>query len=221
VRVHGEWELTPQRVAVHQPTATAVVADLHLGYSEARRRRGDAVPASALEKALDPLGSVLERYGLRRLLIAGDLFEDGVDDKVLDRLLAWLRCRRMDWLGVVPGNHDRSLHKGVEGIDVFAEGYELGKWLVLHGDGRLPARPALIGHFHPGIFLAGERWPSYFVGPRRIVIPAFSPDAKGGASRAWRGYRCLVATGKDVLDFGLLGGQQRRKPARLGRRLRD
>ena len=31
-----EWLLTPERVAVHLPTSTGVVADLHLGYEEAR-----------------------------------------------------------------------------------------------------------------------------------------------------------------------------------------
>src|SRR5438270_5847367 len=34
--VHEDWLLTPVRAAVHLPTATAVVADLHLGYELAR-----------------------------------------------------------------------------------------------------------------------------------------------------------------------------------------
>ena len=43
--VHDEWLLTAQRAAVHLPTATAVIADLHLGYDQVRRRGGEAVPS--------------------------------------------------------------------------------------------------------------------------------------------------------------------------------
>ena len=53
--VHDEWLLTPARVAVHRPTATAVLADLHLGYNDARRRDGEAVPPADLTLILAPL----------------------------------------------------------------------------------------------------------------------------------------------------------------------
>ena len=42
-----DWLLTPARVAIHTPTRTAVLADLHLGYAEARHRTGEAVPLRA------------------------------------------------------------------------------------------------------------------------------------------------------------------------------
>ena len=42
MRVHEDWLLTAQRVAIHVPTRTAVLADLHLGYDAARQRRGEA-----------------------------------------------------------------------------------------------------------------------------------------------------------------------------------
>src|SRR5262249_34562148 len=42
MRIHRDWLLTPERAAVHLPTATAIVADLHLGYNHARRRTGEA-----------------------------------------------------------------------------------------------------------------------------------------------------------------------------------
>ena len=74
--VHSDWLLTPQRVAVHVPTRTAVVADLHLGYDQARQRRGEAVPLTGLDDLLHALAVVVPRAGVRRLVIAGDLFED-------------------------------------------------------------------------------------------------------------------------------------------------
>ena len=75
--VQGDWLLTPTRVAVHLPTATAVLSDLHLGYAEARRGNGDAVPVADLEDILAPLQAILSRLAVRRLVIAGDLFEAG------------------------------------------------------------------------------------------------------------------------------------------------
>ena len=47
--VHEDWLLTPYRAAIHLPTATAVIADLHLGYDQVRQRGGEAVPSSSFE----------------------------------------------------------------------------------------------------------------------------------------------------------------------------
>src|SRR5436305_6201253 len=104
-----EWRLTPQRAAIHLPTATAVIADVHLGYSEARRRSGDAVPLSSLDEITAALRAIQRPHGVRRLVIAGDLFERANCDESLTDWLAWLR--RTDWelIGVVPGNHDRGM----------------------------------------------------------------------------------------------------------------
>src|SRR5579875_3115103 len=77
MRVLHDWLLTAERVAVHLPTRTAVVADLHLGYAEARRRRGDAVPSESISELLGPLRRVRQQHAARRLVIAGDLLEDG------------------------------------------------------------------------------------------------------------------------------------------------
>src|SRR5581483_10824006 len=54
------------RAALHLPSATAVVADAHLGYDEARRRGGEAVPRRRLDEQLAPLGRMLASRGCRR-----------------------------------------------------------------------------------------------------------------------------------------------------------
>src|SRR5262249_24855004 len=43
MRTEDDWLLTAARTAIHRPTATAILSDLHLGYAEARRRNGEAV----------------------------------------------------------------------------------------------------------------------------------------------------------------------------------
>src|SRR5262245_47780482 len=103
----ADWLLTPARVAVHIPTATAVVADLHLGYAEARQRAGDAVPARSVTELLQPLADAMRQYQAPRLVIAGDLFEAGVNDAVLAEFLSWVAESQVELVAVIPGNHDR------------------------------------------------------------------------------------------------------------------
>jgi putative SbcD/Mre11-related phosphoesterase len=206
MRFHADWLLTPERIAVHVPTATAVAADLHLGYDRARRQRGDAVPLTGLDDLLHALGLLVPRHGLRRLVIAGDLFEDAAGRALVPDLLAWLGELGLELTGIAPGNHDRGLARAEPSLPVRPDGVRLGEWLVVHGDGPLPPGRLVLGHFHP--FL---RWsnrvaaPCYLIGEERVVLPAFSLDAAGGnvlGARRWRGYRCAVVAGDSVLDFG-------------------
>ena len=103
--VLDEWLLTPERAAIHLPSAAAVIADVHLGYGEARRRGGDAVPLADAATVLAPLRPLLEQHAVRQLVIAGDLFEAGTHTELAGELLAWCARARID-LAVVPGNHD-------------------------------------------------------------------------------------------------------------------
>jgi putative SbcD/Mre11-related phosphoesterase len=204
--VHTDWLLTAERVAVHVPTRTAVAADLHLGYDQARQRRGDAVPITGLDDLLRALAGLVSSHGLRRLVIAGDLFEDATGRALIPDLLRWLEERGLELTGIVPGNHDRGLANADTGLPISPDGVRLGDWLVIHGDGTLPPGRLVLGHFHPCL-----RWssriaaPCYLIGDERIVLPAFSSDAAGGnvlGTRRWRDYRCAVIAGADVLDFG-------------------
>jgi hypothetical protein len=206
MQVHTDWLLTPERAAVHLPTATAVIADLHLGYDEARRRRGEAVPESGLDDVVAVLRSLLVRETVRRLVIAGDLLEDSRCTRQAEELLAWLDSEGVALAGVVPGNHDRGLGQQDGGLPLCPAGVVLGGWRVVHGDGRLPRGRLVCGHWHPCL-----RWgrrvtaPCFLVGPRRLILPAFSADAAGASvlgERAWRNYRCYAIVGDKVLDFG-------------------
>ncbi len=213
-RVLAEWLLTPERVVLHLPTATAVVADLHLGYDEARRRRGEAVPARPPAEQLAPLGRALARHGCRRLVVAGDLLEDGHCQNALAELRAWLRAAGVELVGVVPGNHDAGLAGATGELPLCPEGVLLGEWRVVHGDGELPEGPAVQGHEHPWFRWRGRlSGPCYLVGPTRLVVPAYSDDAAGvnvRGDRRWRDFRCLVIAGEEVLDFGELRSLGRR-----------
>jgi putative SbcD/Mre11-related phosphoesterase len=213
MRVLNDWLLTPGRVAIHLPTATAVVADLHLGYAQARQRRGEAVPVLPLEQQLAPLAAVMTREDVRRLVIAGDLLEDGragqkVREEFIAGLLHWLAKSGLDLVAVVPGNHDHGL-EGSTSLPVYPGGFELGGWQVIHGDGEPACGRVVQGHEHPWL-----RWsnqlsaPCYLVEEQRLVLPAFSLDAAGGnvlSGQRWDSCCCYVIAGDRVLDFGPVG----------------
>jgi putative SbcD/Mre11-related phosphoesterase len=204
--VLDEWLLTAARVAIHLPTAVAVIADVHLGYCEARRRGGDAVPTAEVDTALAPVLPMLKAYGLCRLVVAGDLFEAGPQPEQVDAVLAWGEKARVE-IDVVPGNHDRR-GEGT-GLHLHPAGVTLGRWHVVHGDGETTNGPVVQGHEHPC-----ARWsrrvsgPCYLVSEERIILPAFSRDAAGvnvlGDER-WADFRCCVIVGEEVLDFGDVG----------------
>jgi putative SbcD/Mre11-related phosphoesterase len=202
---HREWLLTPHRAAVHLPTATAVIADPHLGYDRVRRRGGEAVPRVGLDAVLAPLRAVAAAHEVRHLIIAGDLFEDGRVPDEPGELLDWFRGIRLELVAVVPGNHDRGLERSRGRLPVRTAGVRLGGWRVVHGDGRRPRGRVVQGHLHPCLRWGRLAAPCYLIGERHLVLPAFSADAAGGdvlGDTNWGEYRCAVIAGDRVMDFG-------------------
>ena len=205
-----EWLLTPVRAAVHLPTATAVIADVHLGYGEARQRDGDAVPRQTVAAVLAPLSSLR----VSRLVIAGDLFEAGPEKTLVDELQTWLDDVGVELVAVVPGNHDRGLANRDTALPVAPDGVWLGKWHIVHGDARLRREPLVQGHQHPvARWSNGVGGPCFLVGKVRLILPAFSNDAAGVnvlSQARWGTFRCCVIAENRVLDFGELKELRRR-----------
>jgi len=221
-RVHGDWLLTAGRAAVHRPTRTAVVADLHLGYDLARIRGGEAVPVRAVAEALAPLRAVLSEHAVRDLVVAGDLFESAAGHEVVEELLTWLRGAGVALAAVVPGNHDRGIGLHHLGLPILPGGVELGGWRVVHGHETLPGGRLVLGHFHPCLRLPpGIKTPCYLVGAERIVLPAFSADAAGVnvvGRPQWRAYSCHAIAGNRVLNVGPLGRVQGKRKKAKGKK---
>ncbi|OAI51389.1 hypothetical protein AYO44_00850 [Planctomycetaceae bacterium SCGC AG-212-F19] len=221
--VHDEWLLTAHRAAVHVPTATAVIADLHLGYNRVRRRIGEAVPTSDPAELIHGIRLLCQQEGIRRLVIAGDLCEDGRDPGPLGELFAALAPQTIEMLGIIPGNHDRQLAKTSTGLPLLPDGLKLGRWHIMHGDAPRARGYVVQGHVHPCLRWAGVAAPCFLVGPRRLILPAFSTDAAGGnvlRRREWLTYRCAVIAGGKVLDFGPIAGLRQRLSVQDGKRKR-
>jgi uncharacterized protein len=219
VLANADWLLTAQRVAIHVPTATAVVADLHLGYDLTRLCGGDAAPVVPMEQQLEPLRQILSERGIHRLLVAGDLVEGACGQSLIPAFQTWLRECDVEWIGIVAGNHDA--HLSFDGFPSIQRGFKLGEWTVVHGDEALPNGRVVQGHLHPTF-----RWtdhaagPCYLVSATRIVLPAFSADCAGVnvlGSRRWKNYRCCVIAGERVLEMGRIGTLAFPKMARPGK----
>lgn len=209
----ADWVLTAQRAAVHRPTATAVIADLHLGYGHARVQNGEAIPAADLDEAVAPLAALSQRHGVRRLVAAGDLFESAWNGTLLAEWLQRLESIGLALVGVVPGNHDRGIDDSA--VPVFPGGLLLGSWTVVHGHLPLPTGPVIMGHVHPCVrWPGGPAAPCFLVRDNRIVLPAFSADAAGANVRGkecWSEYECHVIAGNGVLEIGLVEKLTRRR----------
>lgn len=209
MRVFQEWILTPWRLAIHEPTRTAVVADMHLGYDLARRQAGEAVPNMDWDGYLAPLHAAASAQDIDKLVIAGDLFEKAFDPALWLQLRKRLRGLGIDVVGIVPGNHDRGLCEQKK-LPIFADGFSIGGWTVHHG--HIPAKSdnVVLGHWHPCVRIQDRKAPCYLAGPRRLLLPAYSHDAAGVTiwrHPKWRGMRCYAIVEGSVLDVGIVPGK--------------
>lgn len=197
-----QWRLLPQRFAVHEPTATAVVADLHLGYTAARQQLGDAIPWRSVVEEMQPFIDVTQSHKIRALIVAGDLFEHGFEASLYQQFLDVLARLDIRLLGVIPGNHDGGIDKAA-GLPLFADGYDLAGWRIVHGDQAITNAPAVMGHWHPAIRVQGRKLPCFLAKGRQLVLPAFSLDAAGADVRAdsrWKDWDCYAFDENDVVN---------------------
>ncbi|MCI0640974.1 MAG: metallophosphoesterase [Gemmataceae bacterium] len=229
MKVLNDWLLTPERVAVHLPSATAVVADLHLGYQEMRRQSGEAVPLTSLRKELAPLWRALKAASVQRLVIAGDLFERKFLAETWEELQQLLSKRKIVLAAWIPGNHDRfpngddSPRPGGRGVggEGPATSISLDGWEIVHGDEPLPRGKVVLGHWHPSVRTLGRKRPCYLVNGKTLVLPAYSADAAGvnvWHDPRWRGFQAFAIVRKEVLPMGKIPGVSA-PPKRGSRRL--
>ena len=217
--------LTGDRAAWIVAEEAVVIADLHIGYARAARRRGGYLPNAEPPAALATrVLAVTAKLGARRLVIAGDLRHstrdvDAEELAEVDEFLA--RLSPLQRVDLVAGNHDR----GTVGMTARVT---VGDVDVIHAPpAHVPGRWTVCGHLHPSATVrdetgAGARYPCALLGPRTLVLPAFT-DWAGGArlSRVREAlppgeWRQVVVTGGGVLENGsfqlsALGSRRLRK----------
>jgi metallophosphoesterase superfamily enzyme len=191
---HDDWLLMPQRFALHLPSATGVLADVHLGYSAARQRLGDAVPSRSVREEMQPLLDAVSSHAIRQVLIAGDLFERGYDEALAEQFLGVIHQSSLRFLGVVPGNHDRGIERAGAALPTFTDGFDLAGWHITHGDASLAHTKSVSGHWHPARRLGRIKQPCFLARGTQLILPAFSLDAAGVdimRDSRWRDWKCF------------------------------
>ncbi len=207
-------------------SSTLILADLHLGYGWAQRRKGQLGPLVDHETS-SKVTQVLDELNPFKLLLAGDIVHAprpaGEEFQFIETTLTGMAARAE--LVCLKGNHDRHFDRDFAHLNIpLLEEWTTPGIRVVHGD-RLPSnlQPGerlVIGHLHPAIGLedaAGvtRRIPAFLIAGNVAVLPAFSPFAAGlnvwgnvpkeieelsGGARA----EAIAATGTRVANLGPL-----------------
>lgn len=170
---------------------TAIVADVHLGYSWAQRRRGELGPLADF-RTREKLFALVDQLEPSRIVFLGDLVHAprpcAPEREWIENILIELSGRAA--LVSVRGNHDRAFGRefGHSAIEI-CESWSNGLVTAVHGD-RLDEAPTpelqtlIVGHLHPCLAVrdaagASQKLPVFLVNRACMVLPAFSPFASG------------------------------------------
>jgi putative SbcD/Mre11-related phosphoesterase len=214
---------------------TLLVADVHLGYAWAQRRRGQLGPLTE-GGVREKLMGVVSAVEPRRLVIIGDLVHasrPGAQEReVVEATLRTLATDREVLL--VRGNHDHAFGRDFSHAPVRLIPFWGGESVTaVHGDRPrefpLPMGHTLVvGHWHPSVSIADSagatlRLPVFLRWPEAVVLPAFSPFAAGfDVSRGYppqlmdsipnggRPVEIYAATGTQIRRLGTMQPRRRR-----------
>ena len=154
-----------------------VVADLHWGYAVSHRAEGNLLPMWGDEEIAARLTSLLTDYQPTEVIWLGDSLHALSGRASAERFLAETKIPTT----VLSGNHDVRWTRAEE-ASLTREGY------FFHHGNTEPSVPddlvEIVGHHHPAVTWydgAGGRLklPALVDGPRRLIMPAFSPWAAG------------------------------------------
>lgn len=169
---------------------TAIVADVHLGYSWAQRRHGELGPL-ADSRAREKLFAMCDELAPQQIVFLGDLVHAPrpcrPEREWVEETITALSSRAE--LIEVRGNHDRAFAREFGHLKIRCkESWSANGLAAVHGDRTDVACPEhntlLLGHLHPCLGVkdvsgAGRKLPLFLVTPACVVLPAFSPFSRG------------------------------------------
>jgi len=172
----GLW-LDSRRAVYFKSFGLLAVADLHWGYAASHQAAGNLLPSWGDEKIAANLQGLIDDYRPSEMIWLGDSLHDLNGRRAAEAFLN--NCTVA--VTLLPGNHDRKW------AVVKEKWVSRGDYFFHHGD--IPLAPPagareVIGHFHPAFSWydgAGGRvkLPGLVYGPKKIILPAFSPWAAG------------------------------------------
>ncbi len=211
---------------------TALLADVHLGYGWALRRRGQLGPVQEGAVRRKLMATIAELQP-STLVFVGDVVhapKPGPEERAaIEATLGELAAHSE--LVLIPGNHDRAFLRDYPGasIRIIPEWRDCGL-LAVHGH-IVPATSdhLIVGHVHPALGVvdhagATQKLPVFVSSDRVTILPAFSPLSAGGDIRVHmpaalsrmldeRSTKVFAASGKRVVNLGALERLSRLPPA--------
>ena len=211
-------------------SSALLIADAHLGYAWAQRRRGELGPLTD-GGIVARLRSVLDRWKPARVVFLGDVVHLGTpsaeEQSLIEETLTEVIAHTEVF--VVLGNHDRRFEEDFGHLGLrTGESWEDDGVLAVHGDKEWPstAKLLVVGHLHPAVSLedavgARQKLPVFAMGERALVLPAFSPFAAGFDVRKPLPAEWQQLFGEEEVELAAITGTQvRRIPLGLSLRYR-
>jgi uncharacterized protein len=155
-----------------------VVADLHWGYVASHRAQGNLLPHWGDGDIAARLRALIEDFEPAEMVWLGDSLHALAGRESAERFISETPATP---ISVLAGNHDLRWDRAAD------LSLRRGPYFLHHGnrDLKVPAdHTEIVGHHHPAVTWydgAGGRLklPALVDGPRRIILPAFSPWSAG------------------------------------------
>lgn len=179
-----ELWLLPEKAVFIPSISTLLLADVHLGKASHFQKKGLSVSSQVLEKDLEKLSKLVQKYPIKRIICLGDLFH-AEKNKEWDHFAIWLESNRdIDFI-LIKGNHDRlpfNLYEDA-GIKIYQPMLKEFPFIYIHepfqSDADIPEECfAFAGHIHPATTISGKgkqtiRVESFCFYERQAILPAF------------------------------------------------
>lgn len=209
VVIAGETLRLDARRAAYWPRQRwLLVADLHLGKASLLRQAGAALPRGTTTRDLDRLSTLVDTHAPDRLVVLGDLVHgrERLDADWLASFARWRAANAGLELMLVAGNHDRHMPLDAFGMRVVLE-CEAGPFVLRHAPDAHASLHVIAGHVHPGVRVRDgrvrQRFPAFWSGPRRTLLPAFGSLCGLSPTDAMRDDHVYAATPGGVLALGV------------------
>lgn len=193
--------------AVYWPDRdTLLVADLHLGKSEAFRRAGVAIPEGDTEDTLARLRRLVEQYQPQELILLGDVLHARLTagSPLPAQIGAWCQLPDTPRITAVIGNHDDDLGRLESLLHIIPEGEIVdGLCLLHHPPANTLEIPWVAGHWHPMARLRHGadhlRLPTFVrQAGMGLILPAFGSFTGGHDVVSRRGDQRYVTSGQKI-----------------------
>ncbi|MFQ3637497.1 MAG: ligase-associated DNA damage response endonuclease PdeM [Cyanobacteriota bacterium] len=201
-------QLLPEKAVYIPDHDLLLIADVHLGKSEAFQSMGVPIPNHVNQDTLDRLRDLCDRLSPKTLIVLGDLFHSprGLDDTVLR---SWIHFTETSGatVRVILGNHDRAIATllSTYAIPFHTHPIEYPGFFLSHEPVDIPNCVNLCGHLHPCLMLKTRldtiRLPCFFLEQHRLTLPSFGSFTGGYEIRLKPGAIAYVVAENKVVPF--------------------